>query len=108
MSKSKLEEAFAGQLRLVKIKAEREFKFHPSRRWKFDFCFPEHGVAVEIEGGIWVDGRHSRGSGMEADMSKYNEAAILGYRVLRVSGGHIQSGQALKWLEAALKPRVVA
>lgn len=42
-------------------------------------------IAVEIEGGIWTLGRHSRGKGMENDMIKYNAAAELGWRVLRYS-----------------------
>jgi hypothetical protein len=62
---------------------EPEYKFHPTRRWKFDFCFPNHMVAVEIEGGAWTNGRHTRGKGFIGDMEKYNAATELGWKILR-------------------------
>jgi very-short-patch-repair endonuclease len=83
---------------------ETEVRFHPVRKWRFDYAWPEHKVACEVEGAIWVRGRHSRGAGMEADMEKYNTAAELGWRVLRVSPGHVKNGQAVAWIEKVLKP----
>lgn len=62
---------------------EREFYFHPERRWRFDFAFPSSSVAVEMEGGTWTGGRHSRGSGVAGDCEKYNAATMLGWSVLR-------------------------
>lgn len=62
-----------------------EFRFHPERRWRIDYAFPEQKVAVEIEGGLFVRGRHSRGAGMLADMEKYNAATMLGWKLLRYS-----------------------
>src|SRR5215472_13591861 len=69
----------------LRLKYQREFKFHPSRRWKFDFAIPSKSLAIEIEGGIWSRGRHSRGAGYQSDLDKYNEAAVLGWTVLRFS-----------------------
>ena len=60
-----------------------EFKFHPSRKWRADFAIPSRRLLIEIEGGAWSGGRHTRGAGFVGDMLKYNAAAILGYRVLR-------------------------
>jgi len=60
-----------------------EFMFHPRRKWRLDYAFPEFKVAVEIEGGIWTGGRHTRGSGFIGDMAKYNELAARGWRLLR-------------------------
>lgn len=40
-------------------------------------------IAVEIEGGSWINGRHTRGKGYRNDCEKYLEAAILGWTVLR-------------------------
>ncbi len=60
-----------------------EYKFHPTRRWRFDFCNPLHKMAVEIDGAVWSNGRHTRGSGFIKDMEKLNAAAVLGYSVLR-------------------------
>lgn len=92
MSSSHLEDAFIetvvseGSRTGVDIPhPEREYKFAPGRKWRFDFAWPEQKVAVEIEGGIWSHGRHVRGSGFSADCEKYNAAASLGWRVLRVT-----------------------
>jgi hypothetical protein len=60
-----------------------EHKFHDDRKWKFDFAWVEQLVALEVEGGIWIVGRHNRPVGMLKDMEKYNAAAVLGWRVLR-------------------------
>tara|TARA_R110000824_G_scaffold43665_1_gene127440 strand:- start:923 stop:1135 length:213 start_codon:yes stop_codon:yes gene_type:complete len=56
-------------------------------------------VAVEIEGAIWVQGRHTRGSGFVKDMEKYNEATFYGWKVLRFSTNDVKSGVALKFLK---------
>lgn len=60
-----------------------EFRFHPTRKWRADFCHPVLKIIVEIEGGIFIAGRHSRGSGVIKDMEKYNAAVLLGWKVLR-------------------------
>lgn len=76
-----------------------EYVFAPPRKWRFDYAWPDewesHGayagnmngpnVAVEVEGGAWTRGRHTRGKGFIADMEKYNEAAVRGWRVIRVT-----------------------
>lgn len=79
-----------------------QFRFAPPRRWTFDFAWPAWKLAVEVEGGIWTKGRHTRGKGYERDVEKYNEAALLGWRVLRFTTGQIASGYALTTLERAL------
>ena len=62
----------------------REVKFHSRRKWRFDFVIIGlNKVAVEVEGGVWSGGRHTRGRGYIGDMEKYNEAALTGWRVLR-------------------------
>ena len=61
-----------------------EFEFHSERKWRFDFCWPEKKLALEVEGGAWVSGRHNSPEGFIGDMKKYNEAAIAGWRILRV------------------------
>ena len=59
--------------------AEREYRFSPARRWRFDFAWPDIKLAVEIEG----RGRHQTVVGYRSDCDKYNEAVRLGWRVLR-------------------------
>jgi len=64
---------------------ERELLFHPGRRWRADFAHLPSRTLIEIEGGIWLRGRHTRPQGFLADIEKYFEAAMAGWRVLRLS-----------------------
>lgn len=61
-----------------------EFKFDRNRKWRFDFCWPVHMAALEVEGGTWISGRHNRGSGYRKDLEKYNSALLQGWKVLRI------------------------
>jgi very-short-patch-repair endonuclease len=95
-------ETLAIHLRASKIGYTREYRFDKNgRRWRFDFALAK-GFAVEVEGGIWIKGRHSRGSGMEEDMRKYNEAALQGWRVLRFSTEMVKSGEAIDVIRRAM------
>lgn len=102
--KSQLEETLALHIRAAGLPAPvREFRFHPGRKWRFDFAWPEHDkVALEVEGAIWTKGRHTHPMGFMADMEKYNEAALMGWTLIRVTGDHIKKGEALKLIERAL------
>lgn len=66
----------------VGVACVREYRFHPKRRWRFDYAIPSHKIAIEIEGGVWTYGRHNRARGYLADMEKYNEATRLGWQLL--------------------------
>lgn len=80
----------------------REWTFAPGRRWRFDLAWPDRMLAVEVDGGTWIGGRHTSGVGFEADCVKLNEALCLGWRVLRVTPRHVESGDALTWVERAM------
>ncbi len=84
----------------------REFLFHPRRKWRFDLAWPDLLIAVEVEGGIWVGGRHVRGAGYEADCEKYNEAQLAGWMVLRFTPGMIKKGKAGGVIEKAIRKAV--
>jgi len=73
-----------------------EFKFHPERRWRFDYAYPEKKIAIEIEGGIFTNGRHVRGKGFLNDLEKYNNAALLGWKLLRYTPSNIDYDQIRK------------
>jgi hypothetical protein len=73
---------------------KHEYRFHPERRWQFDFAWPGAMAAVEVEGGIWSKGRHVRGNGYEDDCKKYNAAALLGWRVFRCTPGMLSENAA--------------
>lgn len=89
------EETFQLHCQAHGLKPEREVKFCPTRNWKVDFLFRAESIIVEIEGGVWSGGRHSRGKGFEADCEKYNRATLMGYRVLRYSTAQVESGMAI-------------
>ena len=84
-------------------KCKPEHRFHETRKWRFDLAFTDHKLAVEVEGGGFVQGRHTRGLGLEKDAEKYAEAAILGWTVLRVTPRQVKTGQAVKWIERWLR-----
>jgi len=81
---------------------ELEHRFHPTRKWRFDLAWPDQMLAMEIDGGVYAEGRHTRGKGFEGDAEKLNEALILGWRVLRVTTGQVKSEKAIGWLERAV------
>lgn len=100
---SKLEETLAMQIKALKLpEPKREHRFHPTRRWRFDFAFVEHKLAVEVEGGGWMNGRHNRPSGFRGDMDKYHAAMELGWTVYRCDGHLVRSGQAAQLIEKLL------
>lgn len=80
-----------------------EFRFLAGRRFRFDWCWPDRSIAVEIDGGVWTGGRHTRGAGVERDCEKYALALLAGWRVLRVTTNQVKSGQALGWIERLIR-----
>ena len=80
-----------------------EFSFHPERRWRFDYAFPDKMVALEIEGGTWAKSRHTTGKGYREDCIKYSEAAILGWVVIRATTDMVKDGTVYLLLDKALK-----
>lgn len=69
-----------------------EHQFAHPRRWRFDFAWVPWHLALEVEGGVWTKGRHTRGAGYLADITKYNRATVLGWRVLRCTPDTMLSG----------------
>lgn len=86
MSKLELEFELLWQALGGKPPDAKEFKFHPVRKWRFDYAWVKQKVAVEIEGGSWVGGRHNRARGFAKDCEKYNAAASQGWLVFRLTG----------------------
>ena len=100
---SKPEEALAYQLSMIGFeKPMRELRFHSTRRWRFDFAWPDHKVACEVEGLTRQGGRHQRIEGFEKDLEKYEAAMLDGWNVYRVSPAMIKSGRALTVLAKLL------
>lgn len=102
--KQKLQAIVAHQLAgLPEFVAELEF--HPERKWRFDYAWPQRRVALEVHGGVFSRGRHTRGKGFTTDRAKMNEAACLGWLVIEVSTEQLKAGEARSWIEKALALR---
>jgi very-short-patch-repair endonuclease len=84
---------------------KRELVFWPARKFRFDFAFIVERIAIEVDGGLHSGGRHTRAKGFEKDCMKLNEAAILGWMVLRFSPSQISSGHAVHTIKRALEAR---
>ena len=96
---NEFEAKLARELKTLKIEFEQEFEFHPKRKWRADFHLVGKKILVEVEGGIWSGGRHTRGKGYIGDMEKYNAATMLGYQVIRFSTDQVKSGLAIQQIE---------
>jgi very-short-patch-repair endonuclease len=105
--KSPAETLLAVQLEQAGIHYVAEFVVAPPRKYRADF-FVAHDLLIEVEGGAWINGRHSRGLGMESDCEKSALAAARGYRLVRVTPAQVDDGRALDWIKAAIAWRNAA
>lgn len=79
-----------------------EHRFAPPRMWRFDLCYLDQMIAVELEGGVYGKSRHTTGSGFTGDCRKYGEATVRGWRVIRCTREMIESGEMVELLTRAL------
>lgn len=84
--KARLEAERQERLAILKDKTNldwvAEHRFHATRKWRMDFAQLDHKIYIEIQGGIFVQGRHSRGAGMLKDFEKFNHAVLDGWRLI--------------------------
>lgn len=74
----------------------------PERAWRFDYAWLDAKIALEVEGGAWSRGRHTRGAGFIEDMAKYNRANLLGWRVFRCVPGELDTFATVHLIRQAL------
>lgn len=84
---------------------KREYKFHPTRKWRIDYLFEANGrrVALEVEGGVWTGGRHTTGKGFMGDMEKYNAISTAGIVLLRTTPDRLMTAETIEMIKQALR-----
>lgn len=75
---------------------EEEFKFHPERKWRFDFVHHQSRVAVEVDGGVFMNGGHCRGAQITKDYEKRNAATAAGWHVFQLTSVNIREGEDVR------------
>jgi hypothetical protein len=81
---------------------EFAFALARGRKWRLDWAWPDRRVAIEIDGGGYVQGRHHRAAGFSEDCVKLNTAAIEGWIVLRATPQQVADGSAFEFVRHAL------
>lgn len=104
MSKDKLKREFEFKYKIAGLPpVVAEYRFAPPRKWKFDYSYPDRKIAIELEGGVFSGGRHTRPMGFIGDCEKYNTAACLGWRLLRFTVVDLRNGTFLTFIERILE-----
>lgn len=80
----------------------KEFRFTPKRKWRFDYAIPQYRIALEVEGGIWAKGRHTRPQGFLGDIEKYNTATLMGWKLLRTTPQNLVAERTIEMLKCAI------
>lgn len=64
-----------------------EHVFCKGRLWRIDYYFERSGVkvALEVEGGVYSGGRHTRPKGFLGDIEKYNMLSLMGIWLIRTT-----------------------
>ena len=103
---SDLERALAFQIKALQLpEPETQYRAVPGRRFRWDFAWPEHKLAAEVQGGIWKRTETGRSAGhafparMAKDYEKNNLAVMLGWRVLYFTPKMVRGGEAVGMLE---------
>ena len=100
---------FLALLKRAKLPAPvREYPFAKElgRKWRADYCWPDHRLILEVDGGVWKKGggRHTRGSGWMKDTEKLNTATVLGYRLLRCTPDQLATLSTVDLIRRCLTP----
>lgn len=104
MSKSDLEDTLAFQLDALGLTGYvREYQAIKGRKFRFDFCFTEQRLLIEVNGGTFTKGAHSSGLGIRRDYEKMRLAQDHGWKVYPFDGKAIKSGEAVEIIRKALE-----
>lgn len=84
------------------VECVKEYQFHPTRRWRYDYAIPEHKIALEVEGGVWTGGRHTSAVGFLGDVEKYNNGTLMGWRIFRTTPEGLYTKRTIDLIKAAI------
>lgn len=79
-----------------------EYRFHDTRKWRIDIAWPEQRLALEVQGGIFIKGRHSRGAALLKEWEKLNTLAEMGWRVLYCQPKDVCTMEMVETIKRAL------
>ena len=88
----------------LKLEIITEHRFHPTRRWRFDYAILEHKIAIEKDGGVWMKGggAHSRPQNILRDMEKLTQANVLGWTVIRRTPDQLNTRETLDLIKQTI------
>ena len=92
----------------LRLGVEREYKFHPTRKWRWDYALPAIKVCVEYQGLNFGHGGasgHQTIKGIVAENWKYSEGAIDGWCIVLINAVSIESGLAHDLIKRAVESR---
>ena len=86
---------------------QTEHRFHPERKWRLDYAYPDLRIAIEYQGGNFSRGKggHSSVAGLMRDYEKFTEASLLGWTLILIDAASVRSGQAVEWVRRALQAK---
>ncbi len=85
----------------------KEYTFHPHRKWRLDYYHVPTQTGIELHGGVWSEGRHTRGKGFLGDLDKMNAAQMQGITVLQLGTGQVDHQRITEIIDY-LSKRMVA
>jgi hypothetical protein len=96
-NKSLLEEQLKAQLADYGLPQwESNYHFYPGRRLEMDVAWPKYKVGIEVQGGIWIKGGHSSGTGLLRDYEKLMLANELGWQLFFVASNMLDDLSFIK------------
>ena len=83
-----------------------EYRFHPTRKWRADYAFIDANLLVEVEGGLWIGGRHNRPISMIKDFEKYNSATMIGWSILKFTPSQLNECATIDMIKEFVNQRI--
>jgi len=71
-----------------------------------DWAWPEEKLCLEVEGGVWIHGGHTRGSGFVNNLEKYNRMAEMGWRLIRVQPKDLLTRETARLIASCLNIKI--